>query len=122
MMRRAFLALSGLWLTLRAHATSEMRLRVRNDSAEPFEQVWLGWPQRGTAVGLGPLAPGQASGWTTLPAVLPHYRKTRVQLARRQATGVLQGGTLVPGRYTLACTLEGGALQVRAIRESEYQK
>jgi len=124
MMRRAFLALSGLWLTLRAHAANEIRLRIRNDSAEPFEHVWQGWPQRGTDVDLGPLAPGETSRWHALPAVLPHYRKTRVQLARRQVTGVLQGGALMPGSYTLACMLEkrDGSLRVVPIHEPEYQK
>lgn len=124
MMRRIFLALSGLSPTLRAHAANEIRLRIRNDSAETFEHVWQGWPQRGTDVDLGPLAPGETSRWHTLPAVLPHYRKTRVQLARRQITGVLQGGALMPGSYTLACTLEqrDGSLRVVPIRAPENQK
>lgn len=122
--RRAFVALSGLWLTLRAHAANEIRLRIRNDSAETFEHVWQGSPRHGTDVDLGPLAPGETSRWHALPAVLPHYRKTRVQLARRQVTGVLQGGALMPGRYTLACTLQprDGSLRVVPTPEPAHQK
>ena len=122
MMRRALLALAGAWLTLRAHAANEIRLRIRNDSDQPFEHVWQGWPQRGTDVDLGPLAPGETSRWHRLPAVLPHYRKTRVQLPRRQVIGTLLDGALMPGSYTLVCTLEGGGLRVAAVREPEYQK
>lgn len=116
-MRRALLTLAGAWLTLRVHAAQEIRLRIRNASAEPFGHAWQGWPQRGTDVDLGPLAPGETSRWHRLPAVLPHYRKTRVQLARHQVTGVLQGQALLPGSYTFVCTLEGGGLHVVAVRE-----
>jgi hypothetical protein len=47
-----------------------------------------------------------------------------VQLARRQITGVLQGGGLMPGSYTLACTVEkqDGSLHVVPLREPENQK
>lgn len=121
MMRRTLLTLTGTWFTLRAYASNEIRLRIRNDSAEPFEHIWQGWPRRGTSVDLGPLAPGQTSRWHSLPSVLPHYRKTRVQLAGRQVTGVLLGGALVPGTYTFACTLEHGALRVAVIREPALQ-
>ena len=117
-MRRSLLALAGgAWLALRAHARQHIRLRVRNASSEPFAHVWQGHPQSGTDIDLGPLAPGETSRWHTLPAVLPHYRKTRVQLARRQVTGVLQGQALLPGSYTFVCTLEGGGLRVVAVRE-----
>ena len=120
-MRRSLLALAGgFWLTLRAHARQHIRLRVRNASSEPFEHVWQGHPQRGTDIDLGPLAPGETSRWHTLPAVLPHYRKTRVQLARRQVTGTLQGQALLPGSYTFVCTLNAhdGGLHVVAISDS----
>ena len=117
-MRRSLLALAGgAWLTLRAHASQHIRLRVRNASSEPFAHVWQGHPQSGTDIDLGPLAPGETSRWHTLPAVLPHYRKTRVQLARRQVIGTLLDGALMPGSYTLVCTLEAGGLRVVAVRE-----
>ena len=121
-LRRTLLALAGAWITLRAHAAQEIRLRIRNASDQPFEHAWQGWPQRGTGVDLGPLAPGATSRWHRLPAVLPHYRKTRVQLPRRQVIGTLLDGALMPGSYTLVCTLEGGGLRVAAVREPEYQK
>ena len=68
---------------------------------------------------LGPLAPGATSRWHALPAVLPHYRKTRVQLAGRHVTGVLQDGGLLPGSYTFVCTIapHDGGLRVVAVRE-----
>ena len=120
-MRRSLLALAGgAWLALRAHARQHIRLRVRNASSEPFAHVWQGHPQSGTDIDLGPLAPGETSRWHTLPAVLPHYRKTRVQLARRQVTGTLQGQALLPGGYTFVCTLNAhdGGLHVVAISDS----
>lgn len=116
-LRRSLLALAGVLMTLRAHAAHEIRLRIRNASDQHFEHAWQGWPQRGTGVDLGPLAPGATSRWHGLPAVLPHYRKTRVQLPRRQVVGTLLEGALMPGSYTLVCTLEGGGLRVVAVRE-----
>lgn len=101
-------------------------LRVRNDSSSPFEHVWQGWPQRGTDVDLGPLQPGQTSRWHGFPAELPHYRKTRIQLPDRQVTDVIDRafpggrGTLAPGFYTLAYTLEGGTtLQLSLVAEEQ---
>lgn len=116
-LRRSLLALAGVLMTLCAHAAHEIRLRIRNASDQHFEHAWQGWPQRGTGVDLGPLAPGATSRWHGLPAVLPHYRKTRVQLPRRQVVGTLLEGALMPGSYTLVCTLEGGGLRVVAVRE-----
>lgn len=121
MMWRGLLALSGLLLALHAQAADEIQLRIRNDSGEPFEHVWQGKPQFGTDVDLGPLAPGQTSRWHRLPGDLPHYRKTRVQLATRQLTGVLPGAALAPGCYTFVCTLANGALRVMAVRETDCQ-
>ena len=123
-MRRSLLALAGgAWLALRAHARQHIRLRVRNASSEPFAHVWQGHPQSGTDIDLGPLAPGETSRWHTLPAVLPHYRKTRVQLAARQLvhvndTAYPHGHTaLAPGRYTFAYRIEGEALQLTVVKE-----
>ena len=117
-MRRSLLALAGgAWLALRAHARQHIRLRVRNASSQVFEHVWQGHPQSGTDIDLGPRDPGETSRWLTLPAVLPHYRKTRVQLPRRQVIGTLLDGALMPGSYTLVCTLEAGGLRVVAVRE-----
>lgn len=119
-MRRSLLALAGgAWLALRDHARQHIRLRVRNASSQVFEHVWQGHPQSGTDIDLGPLDPGETSRWLTLPAVLPHYRKTRVQLAGRHVTGVLQDGGLLPGSYTFVCTIapHDGGLRVVAVRE-----
>lgn len=99
----------------RAHENPTVWLRIRNHSTERFEQVWLGLPQQGTDVDLGPLAPGEVSRWHALPAEpAAHYRKTRIQLARRQIIHVNDGAypharpTLSPGRsYTFAYTLAG---------------
>lgn len=58
--RRALLA---AWCALladpsRAQGGARVWVRIRNDSREPFQQVWQGLPTHGTAVGLGPLGPG----------------------------------------------------------------
>lgn len=121
-MWRSLPALYGLLLALHAQAADEIQLRIHNDSGESFEHVWQGKPQLGTDVDLGPLAPGQTSRWHRLPGTQAHYRKTRVQLASRHLTGVLPDAPLAPGCYTFVCTLEDGALQVVALRESGCRK
>lgn len=124
MMRRTLLQL-GLWAPAWTRAGEPVWLRIRNDSRETFEHVWQGWPERGTSVDLGPLAPGQASRWQAFPAALPHYRKTRVQLADRQLVHVTDTAfphgqaTLAPGRYTFAYTLEGAALRLTVTEEAD---
>ena len=123
MMRRTLLQLAGLLAPSFAQAHDTVWLRIRNDSAQPFEQVWLGLPRQGTAVDLGPIAPGQSSRWHAFPAAPPHYRKTRVQLAEHQlghindAAYPLGHTALAPGRYTFAYRIEGGALQLRVLKE-----
>jgi len=107
----------------RAQATSQVWLRVRNDSPEAFTHVWQGLPQQGTDADLGPLLPGETSRWLALPAVLAHYRKTRIQIGQRQFTHVTEPafpggrGALTPGRYTFVYALEGGTLQLAVIPE-----
>lgn len=125
--RRALLA---AWCALladpgRAQGGARVWLRIRNDSHEPFEQVWQGLPTHGTAVELGPLAPGQTSRWHALPAEpAAHYRKTRIQLARRQIIHVNDGAypdgraTLAANhRYTLAYALTDRGLALTVIEE-----
>ncbi len=124
MMRRALvrlaplLALMAAPLPARAQEHRQVWLRVRNQSQEAFTHVWQGLPQQGTDVDLGPLLPGETSHWHALPAVLAHYRKTRIQIGQRQLTHVTEpsfpGGhaTLAPGHYTFTYTLDGGALQL----------
>lgn len=91
-------------------------LRVRNDSDQTFEHVWQGLPRHASDTDLGPLHPGQTSRWHAVPAVLAHYRKTRVQLAHRHLTHVLDAThlhgqpALPPGRYTFALRLAHGQL------------
>lgn len=109
----------------RAQGGARVWVRIRNDSREPFEQVWQGLPTRGTAVDLGPLSPGETSRWHALPAQpAAHYRKTRIQLARRQIIhvndGAYPGGhsTLAANhRYTFAYTLTNRTLGLAVIEE-----
>ena len=119
MMRRTLLQRVGLLVPALAQAREAVWLRIRNDSPQPFEHVWLGLPRQGTDVDLGPVPPGQTSRWHAFPAAPPHYRKTRVQLAGRHVTGVLQDGGLLPGSYTFVCTIapHDGGLRVVAVRE-----
>ena len=134
MVRRALLqllpvlpVLATLQPTARAGAQEPQAvwLRVQNNSQEAFEHVWQGLPGTHSDVDLGPLQPGQTSRWHAVPATLAHYRKTRIQLARRQLVHVTdtsfpQGrATLPPGRYTFAYTLEGTALRLAVTAEPE---
>ena len=124
MMRRTLLQLAGLLVPALAQAREAVWLRIRNDSPQPFEHVWLGLPRQGTDVDLGPVPPGQTSRWHAFPAAPPHYRKARVQLAARQLvhvndTAYPHGHTaLAPGRYTFAYRIEGGALQLTMVKEA----
>lgn len=123
--RRALLAAG--FAVMAAPASAQGRasvwLRIRNDSAEPFEHAWQGLPTHGTAVDLGPLAPGETSRWHALPAEpAAHYRKTRIQLARRQIIHVNDGAyphgrtTLAAHhRYTLAYTLTDSGLALAVV-------
>ena len=86
-------------------ATSRLSTPGRGGRSAGQVWTWGRWP------------PGATSRWHSLPAVLPHYRKTRVQLPRRQVIGTLLDGALMPGSYTLVCTLEAGGLRVVAVRE-----
>ncbi len=123
MIRRDLLRLSTLVPALAWGGDNPVWLRVRNAGTEVFEHIWLGLPQRGTSVDLGPVQPGQTSRWHAFPAVLAHYRKTRIQLAHRQLIHVTdrsfpQGHpTLEPGRYTLAYSLAAGGLHLTVIPE-----
>ena len=125
--RRALLA---AWCALladpgRAQGGARVCVRIRNDSGEPFEHAWQGLPTLGSAVDLGPLAPGQTSRWHALPTLpAAHYRKTRIQLAQRQIIhvndGAYPGGraTLAANhRYTLACALTDRGLALTVIEE-----
>lgn len=124
MMRRTLLQRAGLLVPALAQAREAVWLRIRNDSPQPFEHVWLGLPRQGTDVDLGPVPPGQTSRWHAFPAAPPHYRKTGVQLAERQLlhvndTAYPRGHTaLAPGRYTFAYRIEGGALRLTVVEES----
>lgn len=123
MMRRTLLQLAGLLVPALAQAREAVWLRIRNDSTEPFDHVWMGLPRQGTDVDLGPVAPGQTSRWHAFPAAAPHYRKTGVQLAARQLLHVNDTAyphghnALAPGRYTFAYRIEGEALQLTVVKE-----
>ena len=131
MVRRSLLMLGCALLAAPgcAHASRTVWLRIRNDSTELFEHVWLGLPQLGSDADLGPLAPGQMSRWHALPAdPAAHYRKTRIQLGRRQIIHVNDGAypharnTLSPGRsYTFAYTLAGTQARLAVIDEGAQQ-
>ncbi len=124
MMRRTLLQLAGLLVPALAQAREAVWLRIRNDSTEPFDHVWMGLPRQGTDVDLGPVAPGQTSRWHAFTAAAPHYRKTGVQLAARQLlhvndTAYPHGHTaLAPGRYTFAYRIEAGALRLTVVKEA----
>lgn len=111
MMRRTLLQLAGLLVPALAQAREAVRLRIRNDSPQPFEHVWLGLPRQGTDVDLGPVPPGQTSRWHAFPAAR--------QLVHVNDTAYPHGHTaLAPGRYTFAYRIEGGALQLTVVKEA----
>lgn len=131
MMRRAVLkgwclftpALAPAHDKNKAMNTQKVWIRIRNKSDETFDHVWQGHPRQGTDMDFGRVEPGQTSRWHAFPAVLPHYRKTRIQLRDRQLTNAtdtaLPSGrsALDPGYYTFVYTLENGLLRLQVIEE-----
>ena len=58
MMRRTLLQLAGLLVPALAQAREAVWLRIRNDSPQPFEHVWLGQPRQARLGGNALLALG----------------------------------------------------------------
>lgn len=107
-----------------ARESGRVHLRIHNASTQVFEHVWQGLPTRGTDHDFGPIVPGATSAWHAFPVQLPHYRKTRIQLAGgRQLIDVIEPARwfgrpeLAAGRYTLRYRLDDGRLQLELIHE-----
>ncbi len=101
-------------------AGGQVELRIHNEGTIAFEHAWQGLPGAGSDRDFGRIEPGRTSAWRRFPANLPHYRKTRIQLAGgRQLIDVLDPAahygtpTLPPGRYTLHYRAEEEGLQLR---------
>ena len=106
-------------------AEPKLYLRIRNSGELAFEHVWQGSPRAGSDHDFGRIEPEQTSEWHAFPAVLSHYRKTRLQPDQgRQLIDVIDPmrwvgqAELPPGHYTLDYALHAGGLRMRLVRST----
>lgn len=99
-----------------------MQVRVSNNSAEDFYQVWLGVGGREHKTeAFGSLAAGEMSAYHLIPSAYYGYGKVNVTLANMERLPTIvipapdQGGPqlLANGRYTLIYEQQNGQWQIR---------